>query len=160
MICDAACIITNVEAKSPGSIHDSRVFRSSTISQRLSQGEFSGVVLGDKGYACEMFLLTPLADPQTAAQQAYNLAHARTRARIEMAFGLLKSRFQCLHHLRVTSDRACDITVACTVLHNIACLWKDRNPAVAPEIEWDNAAIFPDDINGRLVRDQYINHFR
>uniref|UniRef100_A0AAY5KER0 DDE Tnp4 domain-containing protein n=1 Tax=Esox lucius TaxID=8010 RepID=A0AAY5KER0_ESOLU len=32
MICDAACIITNVEAKWPGSIHDSRVFRSSTIS--------------------------------------------------------------------------------------------------------------------------------
>ncbi|XP_028304088.1 putative nuclease HARBI1 [Gouania willdenowi] len=35
-------------------------------------------------------------------QQAYNNAHARTRARIEMTFGLLKERFQCLHHLRVT----------------------------------------------------------
>ncbi|XP_067093073.1 LOW QUALITY PROTEIN: putative nuclease HARBI1 [Osmerus mordax] len=159
MICDASCMITNEEAKWPGSVHDSRVFRSSTISQRLSQGKFSGVLLGDKGYACETYLLTPLADPQTAAQQGYNLAHARTRGRIEMAFGLVKSRFQCLHHLRVTPDRACDITVACTVLHNVACLRRERGPALAPEIEWDNAAIFPDNINGRLVRDQYINYF-
>ncbi|XP_067098567.1 LOW QUALITY PROTEIN: putative nuclease HARBI1 [Osmerus mordax] len=151
MICDAACIFTNVEAKWPGSVHD-RVFRSSTISQRLSQGEFSGILLGDKGYACETYLLTPLADPQTAAQQGHHLAHARTKSRIEMGFGLLKSRFQCLHHLRVTSDRACDITVACTVLHNVACLRKERGPALAPEIEWDNAGIFPDDINGRLIQ--------
>ncbi|KAL1263515.1 hypothetical protein QQF64_006254 [Cirrhinus molitorella] len=31
-------------------------------------GEFSGLLLGDKGYACETFLLTPPADPQTLAQ--------------------------------------------------------------------------------------------
>ncbi|XP_034743427.1 putative nuclease HARBI1 [Etheostoma cragini] len=137
MICDASCIFTNVEAEWPGSVHDSRIFRFSTISQRLSQGEFAGVLLGDKGYACETYLLTPLADPQTAAQQGYNLAHSRTRARIEMGFGLLKARFQCLHHLRVTPERACDITVAFTVLHNIACLRKESAPALAPEIEGD-----------------------
>ncbi|CAM4671930.1 unnamed protein product [Leuciscus chuanchicus] len=109
MICDADCLITNLEAKWPGSVHDSRIFRASRIYQRLSLGEFSGVLLGDKGYACETFLMTPLTDPQTPAQQAYNHAHAKTRARIEMTFGLLKSRFQCLHHLRVSPDRACDI---------------------------------------------------
>ncbi|XP_016426855.1 putative nuclease HARBI1 [Sinocyclocheilus rhinocerous] len=59
MICDADCLITNLEAKWPGSVHDSRVFRASRIYQRLSLGEFSGVLLGDKGYACETFLLTP-----------------------------------------------------------------------------------------------------
>ncbi|XP_016327171.1 putative nuclease HARBI1 [Sinocyclocheilus anshuiensis] len=159
MICDADCLITNLEAKWPGSVHDSRVFRASRIYQRLSLGEFSGVLLGDKGYAFETFLLTPLADPQTLAQQAYNHAHARTRARIEMTFGLLKSRFQCLHHLRVSPDRACDVTVACTVLHNIASLRKERAPRVALDIVWDNAAIFPDNINGRLVREQYIANY-
>lgn len=124
-------------------------------------GDFSGMMLGDKGYACQPFLLTPLADPQTAAQQAYNLAHAKTRGRIEMAFGLLKSRFQCLHHLRITPERACDVTVACTVLHNVASLRKERAPRVAAvDIDWDNAAMFPDNINGRLVREQYIvNYF-
>ncbi|KAK0132297.1 putative nuclease HARBI1 [Merluccius polli] len=77
---------------------------------------FFGVLLGDKGYACESFLSTPLADPQTPSQQAYNHAHNKTRARIEMTFGLLKSRFQCLHHLTVSPDRACEVIAACAVV--------------------------------------------
>ncbi|KAJ8278362.1 hypothetical protein GJAV_G00086800 [Gymnothorax javanicus] len=156
MICNADCLFTNIEAKWPGSVHDSRIFRATTI-QRLSQGEFSGLLLGDKGYACQPFLLTPFADPQTAPQQAYNLAHSRTRAWIDMSFGLLKSRFQCLRHLRVTPDRACNIIAACTVLHNISCLRKERAPTVVLEMDWDNAAIFPDQITGRL---KFLKHER
>ena len=122
-------------------------------------GELSGVLLGDRGYACQPFLLTPFTDPQ-GAQRAYNHAHARTRARIEMTFGLLKARFQCLHHLRVSPDRACDITVACAVLHNVACLRKERAPRVPSQVDWNNPAIFPDDNSGRLLRDQYVlNYF-
>lgn len=100
-------------------------------------GEFSGVLLGDRGYGCQPFLLTPFTDPQEA-QQAYNHAHARTRARVEMTFGLLKARFHCLHKLRVNPVRACDITVACAVLHNVACLRKERAPRVPPAMDWDN----------------------
>ncbi|XP_029963592.1 putative nuclease HARBI1 [Salarias fasciatus] len=128
IICDANCLISNLEAKWPGSVHDSRIFRASPIHRTLSQGVLSGLLLGDKGYACESFLLTPLADPQTPQQQAYNHSHSRTRARIEMTFGLLKSRFQCLHHLRVSPPRACDIIAACAVLHNIAGLRRERAP--------------------------------
>ncbi|KAK0150691.1 putative nuclease HARBI1 [Merluccius polli] len=123
MICDADCLVSNLESKWPGSVHDSRVFRASPIYELLSQGTFSGVLLGDKGYACESFLLTPLADPQTPSQQAYNHAHNKTRAHIEMTFGLLKSRFQCLHHLRVSPDRACDVIAACAVvLQYVPCM--------------------------------------
>ncbi|XP_067224491.1 putative nuclease HARBI1 [Chanodichthys erythropterus] len=100
MVCNADCVISNVVAKWPGSVHDSRIFRASEIYQCLSQGEFSGVLLGDRGYGCQPFLLTPFTDPQEA-QQAYNHAHARTRARVEMTFGLLKARFHCLHKLRI-----------------------------------------------------------
>ncbi|XP_059384602.1 putative nuclease HARBI1 [Carassius carassius] len=39
MICDADCIITNVEAKWPGSVHDSRIFRASSLSHQLAQGD-------------------------------------------------------------------------------------------------------------------------
>ncbi|CAJ1077781.1 putative nuclease HARBI1 [Xyrichtys novacula] len=39
IICDAAYIITNVEAKWPGSVHDSRMFRESNLSARLQRGE-------------------------------------------------------------------------------------------------------------------------
>ncbi|XP_059377162.1 putative nuclease HARBI1 [Carassius carassius] len=38
MIGDADCIITNVEAKWPGSVHDSRIFRASSLSHQLAQG--------------------------------------------------------------------------------------------------------------------------
>ncbi|XP_052373112.1 putative nuclease HARBI1 [Oncorhynchus keta] len=159
MVCNADCVISNVVAKWPGSVHDSRIFRASEIYQCLSQGEFSGVLLGDRGYGCQPFLLTPFTDPQEA-QQAYNHAHARTRARVEMTFGLLKARFHCLHKLRVSPVRACDITVACAVLHNVACLRKERSPRVPPAMDWDNPSIFPDDDSGRLLRDQYVlNYF-
>ncbi|KAM4558659.1 putative nuclease HARBI1 [Odontesthes bonariensis] len=151
MVCNANYLINNVVAKWPGSVHDSRVFRNSEIYRRPSQGEFLGVLLGDRGYACQPFLLTPFADP-LEAQLAYN--HARTRAQIEMTFGLLKARFLCLTHLRVSPDRACDIIVACAVLHNVACLRKERAPRVPALIDWDNPAIFPDDDCGQLVRDQ------
>ena len=39
MICDAECLITNLEAKWPGSVHDSRIFQASRIYQRLSLGK-------------------------------------------------------------------------------------------------------------------------
>jgi len=44
------------------------------------------------------------------------------------------------------------------VLHNIACLRKERAPTVALDVDWD-AAIFPDNRNGRLVREQYIANY-
>lgn len=90
-------------------------------------GEFSGVLLGDKGYACLPYLLTPYQEPQTEAQHNYNIAHACTRGHIEMAFGLIKSRLQCLKHLKRTPPRECEIVVACVVLHNIACLRREGN---------------------------------
>ncbi|XP_059211535.1 putative nuclease HARBI1 [Centropristis striata] len=91
MVCNADCLINRhglSQAKWPGSVHDSRVFGTSETCQRLSQG--------NRGSACQPFLLTPFTDPQEAPQ-AYNHANARTRPRVEMAFGLLKARFQCLY---------------------------------------------------------------
>ncbi|XP_051994403.1 putative nuclease HARBI1 [Xyrauchen texanus] len=116
IISDAAHIITNVEAKWPGSVHDSRIYRESTLSNRLERGEIDGFLLGDGGYPCRPTLITPYPEPEPGPQQRFNVAHCRTRARVEMTLGLLKARFQCLRHL--TPERACDIIVACVVLHN------------------------------------------
>nr|XP_043902285.1 putative nuclease HARBI1 [Solea senegalensis] len=120
MICDANYLITNIEAKWPGGVHDARIFRASSVAQRLAQREFEGILLGDRGYPCLPYLLTPYSDPGTEAEEAFNGALNSTRARIEMVFGQLKSRFQCLKYWRVAPERACDITVACAILHNIA----------------------------------------
>ncbi|KAJ8277373.1 hypothetical protein GJAV_G00074470 [Gymnothorax javanicus] len=70
MICDADCLFSNVVAKWPGSVHNARIFRASSIHQRMSQGEFAGILLGDKGYGCQPFLLTPSPDPRTEELQS------------------------------------------------------------------------------------------
>ncbi|XP_039503140.1 putative nuclease HARBI1, partial [Pimephales promelas] len=133
IICDATHIITYVEAKWPGSVHDSRIYRESTLSNRLERGEIDGFLLGDRGYPCRPNLMTPYPEPEPGPQQRFNVAHCRTRARVEMTIGLLKARFQCLRHLRVTPERACDIIVACVVLHNIAII-RGEQPTPCPTI--------------------------
>ncbi|XP_051947683.1 putative nuclease HARBI1 isoform X3 [Xyrauchen texanus] len=128
IISDAAHIITNVEAKWPGSVHDSRMYLESTLSNRLERGEIDGFLLGDRGYPCRPTLITPYPEPEPGPQQRFNVAHCRTRAQVEMTLGLLKARFQCLRHLRVTSERSCDIIVACVVLHNIGIIRGEQHP--------------------------------
>nr|XP_020463569.1 putative nuclease HARBI1 [Monopterus albus] len=153
IICDASHIITNVEAKWPGSVHDSRIYRESTLSNRLQCGEIDGFLLGDRGYPCQPTLMTPYPEPAAGPQQRFNVAHCRTRARVEMTIGLLKARFHCLRHLRVTPERACDIIVACVVLHNIAIIRGEQHPALQIQDPEDDPIHPADNQDGRAVRD-------
>ncbi|XP_053390061.1 putative nuclease HARBI1 [Mercenaria mercenaria] len=119
MVCDARFMITKVVAKWPGSVHDSRIFRESGLCRRFEEGQFDGHLLGDSGYACRQFLLTPYLRPNTPAQERYNEALTKTRVTIEQTFGVLKRRFPCLKYgLRVSPARACGTIVACVILHN------------------------------------------
>ncbi|KAK3544975.1 hypothetical protein QTP86_030419, partial [Hemibagrus guttatus] len=93
IICDAAHVITNVEAKWPGSVHDSRIYGELTLSNRLECGEIDGFLLRDKGYPCKPTLMTPYPEPEPVPQQSFNVAHCRTRAWVEMTIGLLKGLF-------------------------------------------------------------------
>ncbi|KAM7423433.1 hypothetical protein PAMA_011138 [Pampus argenteus] len=153
IICDAAHIISNVEAKWPGSVHDSRIYRESNLSARLQHGEFDGLLLGDRGYPCQPRLLTPYPDPEPGPQQNFNRAHSRTRGRVEITIGLLKARFQCLRHLRVTPERACDIIVAVVVLHNIATIRGEQHPALQIDDPDEDPVHLPAMQDGRAVRD-------
>uniref|UniRef100_UPI003AABDD83 putative nuclease HARBI1 n=1 Tax=Centroberyx gerrardi TaxID=166262 RepID=UPI003AABDD83 len=161
VICDADSLITNVEAKWPGSVHDSRIYRESTLCNKFEQGHFNGLLLGDRGYPCLPNLMTPCPHPEPGPQTRFNLAQCRTKARIEMTFGILKARFQCLRGLRVTPDRACDIIVACVVLHNIATIRRERCPhPVDNDPEEDHPLGLLDHRDGRVLRDTIChNHF-
>ena len=83
------------------------------------------VLLGDSGYACKPYLLTPYIDPVLPHHISYNKAHCQTRVRIEQSFGIVKNRFPCPTFLRVTPERAIVIISAAFVLHDIACLRND-----------------------------------
>lgn len=59
----------DVVASWPGSVHDSRIFTNSRVMALYEQKAVPGVLLGDQGYACLPFLMTPLKNPQTSAEK-------------------------------------------------------------------------------------------
>ncbi|KAJ1137867.1 hypothetical protein NDU88_004263 [Pleurodeles waltl] len=81
-------------------------------------------IIGDSGYPNLSWLLTPVRNPRTRAEDRYNEAHGQTRRVIERTFGLLQARFRCLHmtggSLYYSPKKVCQIIVACCMLHNLA----------------------------------------
>ncbi|XP_052259894.1 putative nuclease HARBI1 isoform X3 [Dreissena polymorpha] len=74
MICDPQFLITDVVVKWPGSVHDSRIFRESSICAKFENGQLDGLLLGDSGYACRTFLLTPYLHTQTQSQERAHIS--------------------------------------------------------------------------------------
>lgn len=132
--------ITNIVARWPGSTHDATIFNNSRLRTRFEVGEFGNAILlgitnsylqyyccfilyfsGDSGYPNKSYLLTPLANPLTQAEQLYNESHIRTRNCIERTNGVYKRRFPVLcYGLRCSVNNAMTIIVATAILHNIA----------------------------------------
>lgn len=121
IMCDSKMIIRNIVASWQGSTHDSRIFNESTLREKLLTLPARNHILGDQGYPCMQYLLTPLQNPQTAAERRYNFVHSSTRMVIERVNGVLKRRFPCLGTLlRFTPHKSCVTITACAVLHNFA----------------------------------------
>ncbi|KAJ1114299.1 hypothetical protein NDU88_002538 [Pleurodeles waltl] len=125
MVCLVDQYISHVNAKFSGSVHDAYILRNSCIPYVMGQLQRHSVwLLGDSGYPNLSWLLTPVKNPRTRAEERYNEAHGRTRRVIERAFGLLKARFRCLHmtggSLVCPPKKVCQIIVACCMLHNLA----------------------------------------
>lgn len=110
-------------------------------------GHLDGILLGDNGYACRRYLLTPVLRPETDAEIRYDIAHKKTRVIVEQLFGVWKRRFPCLHYgLRTKLSTSVAIVCATAVLHNV-CI-KYNLDEVVEEIEEElNENIFEDIIN-------------
>lgn len=121
LVVDASSRIRSVVAKWPGSVHDARMLSESGLAEQFDSGRRQGIILGDSGYPCRPWLMTPFRCPNTEGKRRYNRAHGTTRAVVERAIGQLKRRFHCLHaELRMKPERCCTVILACCVLHNIA----------------------------------------
>jgi len=122
VVCDSQLRLTNIVAKWPGSTHDSFMWQNSALYHRMRANNM-GWLLGDSGYPLSPVLLTPVARPNSRAEDSYNTAHKRTRNTVERAIGLWKMRFRCLHKtggcLQSKPETCVKIITACAVLHNI-----------------------------------------
>ena len=128
----------------------------------LSTGDHDGYLLGDGGYPCTGYLLTPYSSPANATQERYNRRICRTRVMIEQTFGILKKRFQILDRkMRAKPLRCTKFTTNCVVLHNIGIIRHDIvdiphvMPAFDPRLD-HGAGVVPE---GRNVRDHIANTY-
>lgn len=156
---------TDIVAKWPGSTHDSSIFENCGLKGHLERNQI-GHLLGDSGYALKKYLLTPVLNPATESEAAYNLAHSSGRMVIERAFGLMKSRFRCLHKtggvLYKQPGKCCQLIITCAKLHNF-CMEQgiehpDNNVVQVDEMEVVGP-IVQDDHNALEYRQRIIDLF-
>uniref|UniRef100_A0A915J722 DDE Tnp4 domain-containing protein n=1 Tax=Romanomermis culicivorax TaxID=13658 RepID=A0A915J722_ROMCU len=162
-VCGPKDEFTNIVAKWPGSAADSGIFNNSALCNKLESGEWKGILLGDKGYACKPYLLTPYKNPSSPSQKRYNSRLTRTRVLIEQTFGRWKRRFSFLHSgSRLDPERTCRAIVTCAILHNIAVAKRmpvfEVNQDDAPDIFNDEVFMNNENVAGLLFRDQFADH--
>ncbi|KAJ8939907.1 hypothetical protein NQ318_023248 [Aromia moschata] len=88
----------------------------------MEQGTIPGLLLGDNGYVCRHYPLTPFLQPTR-----YNIAHKRTRNIVERLFGIWKRQFPCLQKgLQTKLDTSIAIICATAVLYNIGIRHNDN----------------------------------
>ena len=127
-VCNSDAFVTNIVACWPGSTHDSHIFENSMIADKLREGTIDGILVGDSGYACRSYLMTPILKPKNSGEVRYNTAHSRTRCVIERCFRLLKRRFPCLHLGMRTALANTHVIIATTaILHNFALMHPEQD---------------------------------
>ena len=110
-VCDSNALITNIVACWPGATQDSCIFDDSTIAEQFCNGSINGLLVGDSGYACRSYFMTPLLNPRIV---------------IERCFGILRRRFPCLHvGLCTHLGNSLVIIVAVAALHNFAIMQRE-----------------------------------
>ncbi|XP_025405517.1 putative nuclease HARBI1 [Sipha flava] len=102
MVCGPNHVFYALYAKWPGSVHDARVLRNTSIFVTFESGwqPFPGaVLLGDNAYALKEWLIPPRhQNSNDEIEQRFNRKHKFTRRLIECSCGILKERFPCLNY--------------------------------------------------------------
>ncbi|KAJ1177157.1 hypothetical protein NDU88_002419 [Pleurodeles waltl] len=73
MVCLVDQYISHVNAKYPGSVHDAFILRNSSIPNVMAQLQRHRVwLIGDSGYPNLSWLVTPVKNARTKAEECYN----------------------------------------------------------------------------------------
>ena len=77
-ICQPDGMFSDVLARFPGSVHDSRICKIPGVRMHVENTFSIGKhILGDSGYMMRPYLLTPYRQPISTPQSNYNYAHKR-----------------------------------------------------------------------------------
>ncbi|KAF7689974.1 hypothetical protein HF521_011778 [Silurus meridionalis] len=130
----------------------------------LQTNQPDGIILGDSAYPLLPWLMTPFLTANTLAQARFNTVNCRARCAIERLNRVLKRRFTCLNYLRAEPQKACNITLACIVLHNIATkrnvpLCADNDAPEPPKNPNQPPAFCQNEQTGRATRDAIVRHY-
>lgn len=97
------------------------LFIANTLQAKILRGDYGQCfLLGDAGYQCTDYMLTPLTAPRTPGEERYQTTQIFMRNAIERLFGVLKRRFPALAiGLQIKVETVLGIIIACCILHNI-----------------------------------------
>lgn len=180
-VVDGKILFWNVFAGLPGSLHDARVLRLSSLWELASRGNhfpahtrnIGGVtagyyILGGSAYPLQNWLLKPFQDTGrlTAEQHIFNKKFSRARVVVENAFGRLKGRWRCLLK-RNDSDTELvkSMVMTCCALHNLCenhgemYVTEWGTPAAETAVEPVIAVAQGVEEEGRDVREGPMRHF-
>ena len=85
---DTKLMFTNIVCLWPGSTHDSHIFDNNALCSQFRNGLIDSILLGDGGYPCCHYLMTPVINPMRSKERHYNRAHIATCGMVERMFGL------------------------------------------------------------------------
>ncbi|XP_063931186.1 putative nuclease HARBI1 [Zophobas morio] len=140
--CNSREWFTSVDATWPGSVHDSRIWRNSSVLPIISRYQGQAILLGDSGYAVAPWLITPYRNPRNQVEIHFNNMHKRNRVIIERCFGQVKKRFPILmNDIRVRLSRIPKLIVSCFVLHNVSKFVNDVNDFPDIPLEEDDEIV-------------------
>nr|XP_012218224.1 PREDICTED: putative nuclease HARBI1 [Linepithema humile] len=98
-------------------------------------GRIRGILLGDSGYPCKPYLLTPILNHRNPCEERYNASHIRTRTIVERCFGEWKGMFRALQNgMQISLCTAKTAIIAMAVLYNIKKNFYDNNPYVKARV--------------------------
>ena len=156
----------------PGSVHDARMLRASTLYQKCEANELHvypekiieemcvrALLLGDWPYPSTTCLVKPYPSNirVTDTQKKFNKSLSSARVIVEKGFGLLKGRWRCLlKRLDNDIEYVANVILSCFVLHNITQVRGDKH------IDYENLLdiIIREERNAGLRRHQNPNGFQ
>ena len=137
-ICDASCRFTFFAVAAPGKSSDQAAIECTVLPMVLDDFPPGAYIVGDAAYTLTDKCLTPFTGSQRSdpTKDAYNFFLSQVKIRIEMAFGLLTTKWQLLKQLLgVSLSTAADVLEFISCLHNFCINMRTSDLTNNQEIE-------------------------